>query len=161
MSDSLITITDPITTAAQAFDAGTDAIKAAADAAAAQELARATDTAALLAQVDEHLKMFTKANAENMTESIKVIVSDALGRVTSRYVDTDRIPLICQSVFAIQDDVRESKEDLKELKATIKESHEKFVTKDGQYFIVRALVFSGAGIVLVGFLKLVFDSVAQ
>jgi hypothetical protein len=154
-------MTDPTTAATTAFDAGTDAIKAAAEAAAAQEMARAADTAALLSKVDEHLKAFTKENAENMTESIKVIVSDALGRVTSRYVDTDRIPLICQSVFAIQDDVKESKEDLKELKEDLKVAHEKFVTKDGQYFIVRMLVFSGAGIVLAGFAKLIFDSVSK
>lgn len=144
-------MTDP---AATAFDAGTDAIKAAAEAAAAQEMARAADTAALLAKVDQHLKEFTKQNAETMTESIKVIVSDALGRVTSRYVDTDRIPLLCQSVFAVKDDV-------KELKEMVKEVHEKFVTKDGQYFIVRIIVFVGAGSVLAWALKLVFDSITK
>ena len=95
-------MTDPSTTATQA---GLAAIDAAASAAAAQEVARTSDTASLLSKVDEHLKDYTKENARQMTDSIRKIVDNALGRSPSRFIDASRIPLICKSIFDIHGNI--------------------------------------------------------
>lgn len=86
-----------------------------------------------------------------------------------RFIDLERIPLICLSISNISKSLDthvismgRAMEEIKDMIVKNKEDsdkqHDKFVTKDGQYFIVRAIVFTGAGIVLAGFLKLVLDS---
>ncbi len=163
---------DPINPKEAAFDAGTKAIVTATEAAAAQEEARRLDTAALLSRVDEHLKQYTITNAEVMTESIKTIVSDALGRVKSRYVDTDRIPLLCQTIFAMQEKIEDTnftmKDAIKELKDLLKENkeasekqHDNFVTKTGEYWIVRTIVFTGVSVTLITVFTLILSSVLK
>ncbi len=151
---------DPLTPQAAAdtaFNAGTDVIRAAADVATAQELARAADSDALVAKIEQKMHEHAKENTEIMAESITKIVSDALGRVKSRYVDTDRIPLLCQTMFGMKDDIKE----LKDMVAANKEDSDKqlknFVTKDGQYFIVRAIVFVGSGTILLAYLNSILN----
>ena len=134
----------PSTTATQA---GLAAIDAAASAAAAQEVARASDTASLLSKVDEHLKDYTKENARVMTKSIKEIVDDALGRSPARFSDASRIPLICKSIFDIHGNIIEIKDILKEAG----ERMFKVEMKLPQYDLSVKLLFGFIGMILLAF----------
>jgi len=41
-------------------------------------------------------------NMKSIKTALKVIVADALGEDPTRYIDTNRIPLICKAIFEIQ-----------------------------------------------------------
>jgi GTP1/Obg family GTP-binding protein len=150
-----------IDTASDAFDASTEAIVAAQEHAAAQEIARAADSENLIAKLEEKMEQHTKENAENMMKAVTEIVTDALGRVKSRYVDTDRIPLLCQSVFQVRDDIKELKEIMIANRKESDIQHESFVTKTGEYWVMKTIVFTGAGLTLIGVFTLVLNSVLK
>lgn len=116
-----------------AFDAGSEAIHKATEAATANQIARETDTAALLAQVDLHMKYQSEKNKLDMHDSLVKIVSDALGDNPTRYIDTSRIPLICKSIFNIEANLIEMKKNM--------------VNQD-QFWPVKTITYAGAGIVL-------------
>lgn len=95
---------------------------------------------------------------EKSQEETTKYLADALREVfgenqdARRFVDVTRIPLICNSIIGIH-------EELKELKEIMKDSHNKFVNQD-QFFPVRSIVFGIAGILGVAsmgaVLKLIF-----
>lgn len=67
---------------------------------------------------------------------------DALDRYfqkDKKYIDTSRIPLICQDISQIHKDIKEIKDLMKDT----------YVTND-KFWPVRAIVYGGAGIILVG-----------
>lgn len=141
-------MTDPTT---EAFDAGTAAIQTAAEAAAAQELARAADTAALLAHVDDRLKEYNKQNMSTIATSMVDVVNDALGKFPTRYFDASRIPLICQSILAIHEDVKQLSDMMKTDREAAGTEHEKFVTKES-FYPVRNIIYGMVGLVLTAFM---------
>ncbi len=85
-----------------AFDAGTDRIAAAQQAAVADEMARTADSNALLAKIVDRLEDHNTQNMTVIKKEMVKIVTDALGEAPSRYIDVGRIPLICKAIFSIQ-----------------------------------------------------------
>ncbi len=93
-----------------AFAAGTDVILSAQEHAAAQEVARAADSAALLAKVDEHLQKTNQDNKEDMKRVMLDVLGNVFGKEESTYIVKNRVPLLCQSVVSIKSDITEIKE---------------------------------------------------
>src|SRR3990167_9511784 len=63
----------------------------------------------LLKKVDMHMKYQSQLNEKKMHNELVKIVGDALGSTPSRYIDASRIPLLCQSIFNIEADMKEIK----------------------------------------------------
>lgn len=108
---------------------------------------------------------------ETLADAVTKAINSNEGN--KRFIDLERIPLICLSISNISKSLDthvttmgKAMEEIKHMIIANKEDsdkqHDKFVTKDGQYFIVRAIVFTGTGLVLTGvitgFIKLILDS---
>ncbi len=102
---------------------------------AADIVVKATNTAEdLIDKATQTALNLIEKNKKDMHSSIVEVVGDALGQNPTRYVDVSRIPLICKSII--------------EMNAGIKDLNNNYVRKDGEYWVVRTIVFSGAAIVL-------------
>ncbi len=152
-------MTDPTTAAEDAFDAGTQAIVMAQEHAAALEIARKADSDSLIAKVDEHLKEFNQQNKKDLHNIVLNVLGDVFGPDESTYVVKNRVPLLCQSVAMMKDTMIEIKEMIIDNKKDSDIQHLTFVTKNGEYWIIRTIVFTGAGIVLVGALAAILKFV--
>ena len=107
---------------------------------------------------------------ETLADAVTKAISANAGN--KRFIDLERIPLICLSMAnfskAFDAHVINMEKAMNEIKAMIESNkkdsdkqHESFVTKDGQYFILRAIVFTGTGSILLWALKLLFDSILK
>lgn len=112
---------------------------------------------AIIKLIDQKLEILNKENMQGIAKAI----NDALGKDPTRYVDVSRVPLLCKSVIDIRETINEIKNMIKENRKSDDEEHKKFVTKDGQYFVIRVIVFTGAGSILLWSLKMVFDSISK
>ncbi len=135
-----------------AFDAGTEHISAAQQAAIADELARAADSAALLAKVDEKLKGYNDQNKVFMKDTIVDVLEDVFGKEQSTYVVKNRVPLLCQSVVDIKQTIIEIKDMIMNNREESDEQHKSFITKDG-FWPVKTIVYGSVGIVGTAFIS--------
>ena len=124
--------------------ASQEVVTTATDAASATERARTTDTEALLAHLEDKLEEHNQKNMATISEAMVEVVNDALGKLPTRYFDSSRIPLICKSIFNIEEKMSEQSQ-------MLKDTQSKFVAKDGEYWIIRMVVFTFAGLVLSSF----------
>lgn len=141
-------MTDPTKAANEAFEASTEAIIAGQEHAAAQEEARAKDSAALMAKVEAKLKETNEQNKQDMKTVIIDVLENVFGKEQSTYVVKNRVPLLCQDVRGMKGDISEIKTMMKEDRENSEKQHEKFVTKSGEYLVIKAIVFIGSGTVL-------------
>ncbi len=129
-------------------EASIEVVETAKKAAEATEASRVADTASLLEQVDMHMAYALQKTKLEMHDSLVEIVGDALGKTPTRYFDATRIPLICQAILTIDENMKELKNMIKEDRENSEKEQKEFVRKDGDYKIIRALVFSGVAITM-------------
>lgn len=77
------------------------------------------------------------AEVQKIAEALRQVFGE--GQERQRFIDITRIPLICQSIIQIADDMRDMKQTLEE----------KFVTKD-QFWPIQTLVYGLTSILLTG-----------
>jgi len=64
------------------------------------------DESDLLSRIDRHMQYASEVNKKHMREQLIEIVGDALGENPTRYIDVSRIPLICKSIIAIDESLK-------------------------------------------------------
>jgi len=64
------------------------------------------DESDLVSRIDRHMQYASEASRKHMKEQLTEIVSDALGENPTRYIDVSRIPLICKSIIAIDESLK-------------------------------------------------------
>ena len=142
---------DPVTAQKEAFRAGTDAISAATEAAAAAEVARSSDTAALLAKVDEKLSEHHEENKKEMKNMLLDVLGKVFGEEENTWVVPNRVPMLCQKVAYMKDSITEVRSSVAEMyqmmKDLPKEIDSKYASK-----ITEKIVFSLVGIIVLGFM---------
>lgn len=140
-------MTDPtLTTKATdaAFAAGEEAVSTATIAAVAMEVARATDTASLLAKVDEKLAEHHQENKKEMKSVILDVLNTVFGPEESTYVVKNRVPLLCQSVSTMKESILKIERMVEELP---KEIDNKYASK-----LTEKIVYSLIGLIVLGFM---------
>ena len=102
-------------------------------------VSKATETAAELAAIKEE-------RDERMTGVLSNALREVFGdfETKGRFIDINRIPLICQSIIRIH-------EDIKEINKSIKESNAINVSQK-EFWPVKTLIYSLVGIILSGFI---------
>lgn len=65
-----------------------------------------------------------------------------------RFIDLQRVPLICLSITGMHEDLKEIKEMIKEDRVKSNEAHETFITKDS-FAPFKALVYGFVGLILI------------
>ena len=116
---------------------------------AAKDLAtKAVETAVSVAERNRN-------SDERMTGFLSEALREVFGenQKTQRFVDVSRIPLICQNI-------NEMHENIKEIKDIIKENDAKHVNHD-QFWPIKTLVYSGVGVVLLAVLGAVITLVLK
>lgn len=80
-----------------------------------------------------------QTNEEHMTKSLSNALRDVFGENVNsgRFIDTSRIPLICQSILGIEKSIEEIKDGM----------NTKFITTDA-FWPVKTIVYTGVGLVL-------------
>ena len=128
----------------KAIVAGAEAITAAATAAAAVEASRSSDTAALLAKVDEKLREHHDDNKKEMRNTLLDVLGDVFGPDESTYVVKNRVPLLCQSVKGMEASILKIQEMLENL-------DKKFASK-----LTERIVYAASALILTGFIVAYF-----
>lgn len=90
---------------------------------------------------------------EKLTRTLSAALREVFGEneVSGRFVDVQRIPLICKSIIDIN-------EKLTDIVSRMEKSDEKHVSQD-QFWPVKTIVYSGVGIVLAAVLTAVIGVV--
>ena len=91
-----------------------------------------------------------------MNEELKPNTTDDLIDILKKNIENDksiqmnaivgRIPLLCQSVLDIHVILKEVKINQEKINEKL---DDKFVTKDGTFWVIKSIVFGGAGIILI------------
>lgn len=89
-------------------------------------------------------------------DAISLAIKENVGN--KRFIDVNRIPLICLSITNICKDVSEIKEMIANNRKESDAQHESFVKKGGEYMLIRSIVFGGVALVLLAFAKVAIDS---
>lgn len=92
-------------------------------------------------------------------QALSDAINKAIGKndAGDKFIDLSKIPLICLSMAHLSSDMKEIKRMIKENKEDSDKQHATFVTKAGEFWAIRTIVFGGAGIVLVAFLNSVLN----
>ena len=89
-------------------------------------------------------------------DAISLAIKENVGN--KRFIDLERIPLICLSITNIGKDIAEIKEMIANNRKESDEQHESFVKKGGEYLLIRSIVFGSVALVLLAFGKVAIDS---
>lgn len=89
-------------------------------------------------------------------DAISLAIKENVGN--KRFIDLERIPLICLSITNISKDIAEIKEMILNNRKESDIQHESFVKKGGEYTLIRSIVFGGVALVLMAVAKVVLDS---
>ncbi len=89
-------------------------------------------------------------------DAISLAIKENVGN--KRFIDLERIPLICLSITNISKDIAEIKEMILNNRKESDIQHESFVKKGGEYTLIRSIVFGGVALVLMAVAKVALDS---
>lgn len=121
--------------------------------------------------------MSERVSIEKFVEA--ALNDDGMYDPRQRFINISQIPIICMDIKNIKENMAEMKnnmiENVIEMKESVKEiigmmkedrdksdtAHERFVTKDGEYFIIRSIVFGGVGLALIAIAGAIIASVLK
>jgi len=111
------------------------------------------DESDLFSRIDRHMQYAGEVNKKHMREQLIEIVGDALGENPTRYIDVSRIPLICKSIIAIDESLKnmDKKYINKDQFEPFKESVKSIETNISRvvWIVLTAVIVAGMGVILV------------
>ena len=130
-----------------------------------------------LSKIEEASRLSERVAIDKFVEA--ALNEDGMYDPKQRFINISQIPIICMDIKNIKENMTDIKNNMisnvLEMKKSVEEIiemmredrdrsdtiHEKFVRKDGEYFLIRSIVFGGVGLAIVAIAGALISSVLK